>query len=359
MTVNFEHHASRVLLSCAAVVVILAGIKAAATIVVPLALSVFIAIICHPLVRVLQRWRFPKMVAILSIILLIILIGVSIANVVGQSLADLSRFLPQYQQRINSELLLVLNKLAQYGFMIEPRELLSQFDPSAAMSLAVNTLSGLGNVLTNTFLILLVVVFMLLEAQSLPHKIHLALDDAEHKMQQLDRFVQSVNRYLAIKTVMSLLTGTIIGVILWLLDVKYPLLWAVLTFLLNYIPNIGSIIAAIPAILMAFIDGGLVLALFTASGFLAVNMLIGNMIEPRFMGRGLGLSTLVVFLSLIFWGWLLGTVGMLLSVPLTMIVKIALESSASGHWLAVLLDSEQNHPVTTVAELTAPEETTE
>jgi predicted PurR-regulated permease PerM len=127
---------------------------------------------------------------------------------------------------------------------------------------------------------------------------------------------------------------------LYVLGVDYVLLWALLAFLLNYIPNIGSIIAAIPAVLLALAQLGPAVAGLTALGFVLTNTVMGNMVEPRFLGRGLGLSTLVVFLSLIFWGWLLGTVGMLLSVPLTMIVKIALEGNDDTRWIALLLASE-------------------
>ncbi|MGL4899754.1 MAG: AI-2E family transporter, partial [Shewanella sp.] len=157
---------------------------------------------------------------------------------------------------------------------------------------------------------------------------------------QIDRFLQSVNQYMVIKTLVSLATGVIVGVGLALIGVNYALLWAVIAFLFNYIPNIGSIIAAIPAVMLAFIQLGPAAAGGTAMLYIAANMVMGNFVEPKFMGRGLGLSTLVVFLSLIFWGWLLGSVGMLLSVPLTMVVKIALESSQSGSWLAILLSDD-------------------
>ena len=138
----------------------------------------------------------------------------------------------------------------------------------------------------------------------------------------------------------SLVTGLLAGTWLYILGVDHFLLWGVLAFLFNYIPNIGSIIAAVPAVLMALVQYGGGEAGLVALGFVVINTVMGNVVEPRFMGRGLGLSTLVVFLSLIFWGWLLGSVGMLLSVPLTMIVKIALESREESRWLAILLSSD-------------------
>ncbi len=155
-----------------------------------------------------------------------------------------------------------------------------------------------------------------------------------------EKIAEEIKRYMAIKTVISLLTGVFIGFWLWMLGVDYPLMWGLLAFLLNYVPNIGSFIAAIPAVLLAFVQLGLIKAGLTGLGFVVVNVVFGNVIEPRFMGKGLGLSTLVVFLSLVFWGWVLGPVGMLLSVPITMTIKIALEASEETRWIAILLGSE-------------------
>ena len=152
-------------------------------------------------------------------------------------------------------------------------------------------------------------------------------------------FTESVNRYLALKTMFSLLTGVVIWIWLAILGVDFSLLWGLVAFLLNFVPNIGSIIAAIPAVLMALIQLGMGSALLTSLGYVVVNVVVGSIIEPKFMGRGLGLSTLVVFLSLVFWGWVLGPVGMVLSVPLTMILKIALESNEDTRWVAILLGS--------------------
>ena len=165
---------------------------------------------------------------------------------------------------------------------------------------------------------------MLFEASSLPRKVHLALDDPQMRMRQIDQFLSSVNHYLAIKTLVSIGTGVLVSLMLWMFGLDFFLLWGVLAFLLNYIPNIGSIIAAVPAMSLAILQLGPGAAGAIGLGYLFINTLMGNVVEPRYLGKGLGLSTLVVFLSLIFWGWLLGTVGMLLSVPLTMIIKIGL-----------------------------------
>jgi AI-2 transport protein TqsA len=129
---------------------------------------------------------------------------------------------------------------------------------------------------------------------------------------------------------------------LWVQGVDYPGMWGVFAFLFNYIPNIGSIIAAVPAVLLALVQLGPGAAAFVGLGFLIVNTVVGSVIEPKIMGQGIGLSALVVFLSLAFWGWVLGPVGMLLSVPLTMAAKIALGGRASTQWLSVLLGSNKD-----------------
>jgi len=146
-----------------------------------------------------------------------------------------------------------------------------------------------------------------------------------------------VHSYLVIKSVVSIATGVLITVWLSILGVDYPVLWGLLAFLFNFVPNIGSIIAAVPAVMLAMVQLGADAALYTALGYVTVNIIMGNVIEPRYMGKGVGLSTLVVFLSLVVWGWILGPVGMLLSVPLTMIVKLACEAKPETLWIAVLL----------------------
>jgi predicted PurR-regulated permease PerM len=208
------------------------------------------------------------------------------------------------------------------------------------MGLATDMLSGLGSVMGNLFLIVITVIFMLFEAPSIPRKLHLSLDDADMRLEQIDQFLLSVNNYLAIKTLVSIATGIIVSIMLWAFGLDFPILWGVLAFLLNFIPNIGSIIAAVPAISLAILQLGPAQAGFIGLGYLTINTVMGNVVEPKYLGKGLGLSALVVFLSLIFWGWLLGTVGMLLSVPLTMILKIGLQSSAEGRWFAVLLSGD-------------------
>lgn len=330
----------RALLLVAALFIVLAGLKTAANILVPFLLSLFIAIVCSPIVRKIESFKVPKPLAVIAVIVVFVTVVVYIAGLVGKSLMELSQLLPGYLELLRKEMTWTVDKLAEYNIILS-RELIAEyFNPGVAMRLVADTLSGLGGVMTNLFLITVTVVFMLFEASSLPKKVYLALDEPEVKMQQIDRFLSSVNHYLAIKTLVSIATGVCVTIMLWAVGLEFYLLWGVLAFLLNYIPNIGSIIAAVPAILLAVLQLGLVPASFIGMGYLIINVIMANLIEPRYLGRGLGLSTLVVFLSLVFWGWLLGSAGMLLSVLLTMVIKIGLENSQDGKWLAILLSGD-------------------
>ncbi len=336
MNNKIDVHSSHVLISAAAFVLVVAGMQAAATLLVPFLLAAFIAIICLPILNALTARHIPASLAVLMITLLIVLIGLLLAAFVGSSLSDFSQNLPLYQQRLKLLTAESLHWLATMGINISSQSMLDTLDPSAAMGMAGKLLSGLGNALANTFLIVLTVIFLLIEATALPHKWAAMGNDAP-SARHFETFVASVSSYFSIKTWVSLATGVFIAIWLAVIGVDYPLLWGLVAFLFNFVPNIGSIIAAVPAILLALVQLGGGDALLAGLGYLIANVIMGNVIEPKFMGRGVGLSTLVVFLSLVFWGWILGPVGMLLSVPLTMIVKLALESKQETQWLAILL----------------------
>ncbi len=327
------------LVAAACFVVIVAGMQAATSLLVPFLLATFIAIICLPPLNWLARHRISSGASVLIITLTLIIVVLLLGTFVGSSISDFSSNLPIYQSRlkvISGDLLAWLSGL---GISFSSQSIIDNFSPSAAMGMAGKLVSGLGNALANTFLIVLTVIFLLIEAAALPHKWR-AMGKYAPSTEHFGRFVESVNSYLAIKGWVSLATGAVISIWLAVLGVDYPLLWGLIAFLFNFVPNIGSIIAAIPAVLLALVQLGPGAALGAGAGYVVVNIVMGNVVEPRFMGRGVGLSTLVVFLSLVFWGWVLGPVGMLLSVPLTMIVKLALEANEQTRWIAILLGSD-------------------
>ncbi len=209
--------------------------------------------------------------------------------------------------------------------------------PSSASS--GRGLTALLSTVSSTFVVTLILVFMLLEAAVLPIKIRSALGSPDADLQRFTKAAGEIQKYLGLKTAISAVTGLLIGTWVAILGLDFALTWGFLAFLLNFIPNIGSIIAAVPAVLLALVQLGPAEAILVAAGFLVVNVVLGNLVEPQLMGRTLGMSTLVVFLSLVFWGWLWGPVGMFLSVPLTMILKIGMENSRDLKPIAIMLDS--------------------
>ena len=332
--------ASQILLTVAAFVVVIAGMRAAVTIVVPFLLAAFIAIISAPPLFWLHRKGLPIWLALMIVISGVLLIGFLISGLVGSSIKDFTDNLPVYEANLRQFISLMVTWLESHKIDTAGLAVTKLFDTGAAMKLVAGGLNNLGKVLTNGLLIFMIVIFMLIEASGLPIKLHRIFGDEKNSLENFDKFINTVKQYMAIKTWVSLLTGVAVFILLVIVGVDYAVLWGLLAFFLNYVPNIGSIIAAIPAVLLALIQLGFVKSVIVAAGFIVINLLVGNVIEPRFMGRGLGLSTLVVFLSLLFWGWVLGPVGMLLSVPLTMTAKIALDSREETRWLAILLGPE-------------------
>ncbi|MEE4361627.1 MAG: AI-2E family transporter [Pseudomonadales bacterium] len=338
-----EGRGLRVLLTLAALMIVLAGMRAAVNIVVPFILAVFIATIAATPMFWMQRHGVPKALALIAVILLIVVGGMVLGSLIGSSAREFTDAIPFYEQRLRALVADGITFLQGFGLEVT-REMLPNVDPGFAMRMAGRTLSGLTGVLSNTFLILLTVVFMLLEAHAIPRKLTEILPDPEESLPRFASFTETINRYMAIKTTISALTGLLVYVLNAAMGVDFAVLWGLLAFLLNYVPNIGSFIAAVPPVLLAAVQLGLGEAAFLGVAYFGLNFVVGGMVEPRFMGQGLGLSTLVVWLSLVFWGWVLGPVGMLLSVPLTVTLRIALEHRPDTHWIAVMLGPNRELP---------------
>ena len=332
-------HVQQVLFNLAAFVIVVAGMRASSDILIPFLLAIFISVIANPLVIKLRSRGIPIIGAIVLVILGIVTIGIGITSLLGTSLNDFSDNLPQYKEMINNSAANFFQFFEDMGLHISGTAIIERFDPGAAMSLTSSILSGLGGALSSGLLILLMVVFMLLEATIFKYKVRHIFGSKSGGASQVASFSDTVKRYMLIKTGTSLATGIIATIWLMILGVDYPLLWGFLTFLFNYVPTVGSIIAAVPPALLALIQLGLVSSLLSVAGYIVINISIGSILEPRILGHGLGLSSLVVFVSLLFWGWVFGPVGMVLSVPLTMTIKIALSNSESGKWISTLMDA--------------------
>jgi predicted PurR-regulated permease PerM len=326
-----------VLLGFAAVVIIIGGLKAAAPVVVPFLLAAVLGTILIPPLQWLTAHKLPLPVAMVVLSLGLVLIWIPLAAIVGAAFDDFYVELPGYQEKIQAMVAAAAAWLGGHGIEAGRAAIEDLVKPAAALSFVRQIGGGLGTVLANIFLIALTIIFILFEAADFPGKIRDALGGRGEVLASFREFSERLQEYLRIKTLVSLMTGATLTIWLWLVGLDFAMLWGVLAFLLNYVPNIGSVIAAVPAVLLALVALDWTGILLVIAGFVVANVVFGNIVEPRMMGKGLGLSTLVVFLSLVFGGWVLGPVGMLLSGPLTMALKIALETNPRTRWFAVLL----------------------
>lgn len=337
LATQFNAPGARSLVLAACLVIVVAGLRAGAPILLPCALALFLAVLNLPFLFWLHSRRVPRMLAILIAVLINVAVLGVLALVISQAIAELRGALPHYVDRFRTLSDTTVDWLQARRVPVSDWTSLELFSPDNIVNLVSGTLRGIASLLSNAFLVLLIMVFMLLEATIFPAKLQAALGGEEADLSRYRGMIRDVQQYLGIKTAVSLVTGVLIGSWTWLLGLDFPLFWGLVAFLFNYVPNIGSILAAVPAVLLAVLEFGPGRAAMVAAGYLMVNMVLGNLIEPNWQGRRFGISTLVVILSLVFWGWVWGPVGMILSLPLTMILKIALENTEDFRWIAVLL----------------------
>jgi predicted PurR-regulated permease PerM len=351
-----QNPGARFLLILACLVVVVYGLRFAAPILLPAALALFLAVLSLPVMLFLVHRRFPPSAAIgITMLMTVAVFGLLILLASG-SLEELQVQLPTYASRLSA-------LQEQWIRAVETRLDLpvgayvatDLVNPSAIVDFAGSALSRIAQFVSLTFLVFLITIFMLAEAIVFPDKVRFLLGAELGPEDRLAKVVGEIQTYLGIKTVVSAATGIILGVWCYVMGLDFPVLLGLVAFVLNYVPTVGSIIAAAPAVLLSLVLHGTVAhAVMVSAGYMVVNTLFGNILEPNLMGRRLGLSTLVVILSLLFWGWTWGPLGALLSVPLTVIVKIWLENTPDLRWVAVLLD--KNPPrMAAVVDAAAPE----
>ena len=343
-----DKRGARVLGVLASVVVVVAGLKLAGGILSLFFLALVLAILTLPVMIWLRRRGVPSPIAILVSVLLVAAVLGGLLLLAGQAFAEFQARYPGYEIRLlllweawqttlaDIELPLVGNVFAELP------DLLSL---GAALDFAAGTIQRVLVLVTDTFLVMLILVFILAEAAVFPRKLRMALGEGGGESMRLTKIVREVQTYLTIKTLISLATGVTIGLFAAAVGLDFPVLLGLIGFVLNYIPTIGSVIASVPAVLLALIQFGPSSALGVGVVYLGINTVFGNIVEPNLMGRRLGLSTLVVVLSLVFWGWVWGPLGMFLSIPLTMILKILLENTPDLRWMAVLLGKGVSDPL--------------
>ena len=328
---------ARGLVVAAAGAIVLLFLRVAESVFAPVLLAFFIAVVAAPPLRWMQRKGVPKWGALALVAFVLLDVGSIFALITTGALEGFRNTLPDYQERLT-----LLNE--QFGLWLEgigianSREALPDiFDPALVAALVRLALSNAGSLFASGLLVLLTVVFILVEAPSLWRKLQAAYAleaESEARMRQM---LGALNRYMVIKTGTSLATALFIWVWLSFLGIDFAVLWAILAFLLNFVPYVGAFLMAVPAVLMALVQADLQTALLVSLGYLFTNVLIGTVMEPRIMGRGLGISPLAVLLSLLLWSWALGSVGAFLAVPLTMVLMIALEASPHTRPISILL----------------------
>jgi predicted PurR-regulated permease PerM len=330
---------SHTVVTLAAVVIVIAGAKVAAPLLVPLVLSLFLALLLSPLLAWLLRKGVPRPLAFALVITAVFSIFVALTGLVSTHVADLFAHADDWQAAMMENLRHWIKQLESRGIPVNQELFFSIFQPQKLFGFTLSIVKNTSLLLSNSLLIFFTIVFMLIESQHIKEKIRYIERHRDMRgfAERLDRFTDRIHHYFTLKALTSAMTGLWIVAVLYAFDVPYPLLWGLGGFMLNFVPVIGSIIAAIPPVLLTLATHGFEEAMWVGGWFLVINVTIGNVLEPKIMGKGLGLSELVVFVSLVFWGWIFGKVGMLLAVPLTMVVKFALEVSPSTQWLAVLL----------------------
>ena len=328
------------ILMTAAFIVIIAGMMFARKIVSPLLLALFITAICVQPVRWLKSKKVPQGLAILIVFALIFGLFIGFGQLISSSLSSFSDNAALYEKNLNEMKAALFQFLESRGIQIPDTDLSGTMVPGKIMSFTRDILRQLGEFMGNAFTIFFLVLFLLMEMESLNIKSKAITQSNAEPPAFIRKIADSIRHYLSIKTMTSFITGFLIWICLAVIGVEYSIIWALIAFLLNYIPNIGSILAAVPAVLFAMIQLGLGGVISTTVVFVVVNMVVGNVIEPKMMGKGMGLSTFVVFFSLVFWGFVLGTVGMFLSVPLTMALKIILEQNPETKGIAIFLGTQ-------------------
>ena len=334
------HRGTRIVVILAALAIIAWSIHQAQSVLVWFLLAIFLAAIGTPAVLWFEQKRIPHVIAVLLVVIGMAALLVVIVGLVGTSLKNFYIDLPYYQARLQMHTSSLQAFLASRDIPSPISFLSDQIKPEAVKSQIAGLLKGLGSALFDIVLILLAVAFILLESSSFPVKLRAILGDPQRDFHRFMRFVYDINRYMVIKSAISLIVGVLIWIWLSILGVDFPILWGFLALLLHYVPNVGAIIAAVPAIFLALIQFGIGRASLAAIGYLAVDFIFGYVIEPMLMGRRLGLSTLVAFFSLIFWGGLLGLIGVVLSIPLTLTLKYVCENHKHTRWIAILLGPE-------------------
>lgn len=321
---------ARLLLISASIIIVVAGMRAFSETLNALFMAGLIAILCTPLQNRLQKRGFSRGASLGLVLVFIIGAGVLLVTFIGISTNQVIRKLPDYQERLVQLETSTWAELDRLGLSEQVISGLESFNLQSLIPLASSVLRATVDSLGNVLLVFLILFYMLMDAPNIPKRLRAVLGEDSHWFVKANAFVHSVQRYMILKTVFGIGIAAIQTVVMLLMGVDFAVQWGVLAVITNYIPNVGFVLGLIPPVVVTLLEKGPGMAIFLIVVYSLINNLIENFVAPRFMGEELGISTLFIFLSLIFWTWVLGAGGALLAVPLTLLVKIMLLDGNEG-----------------------------
>lgn len=327
------------LFGLAAAVVVVAGLQAIGGLLAPLFLALVLVVTVAPITAAFRRRGLPRWIATIATLVAVYALLLALAGALVYAVAELIRVLPGYGAQVNALLADASALLARLG--IGPDQVqtaLAQFDLGSVVGFLQGLLGQLAGVLTTLLLVLSVLLFLSIDATSVPERLQAIGRSRPHVVEALDSFARGTRRFLLVSTIFGLIVAVLDVVVLVVLDVPLPLLFGLVALVANYIPNVGFVVALIPPALFALLDGGPPLMLAVTVSFLVINTLVQTIIQPRFVGEAAGLSVTTTFLALVFWGWVLGPLGTLLAIPLTLLAKaLLIDADPQKRWLDALL----------------------
>ena len=322
-----------------AIVVIIGGLKMASQAAVIIFLSIFIASILSPSMEYMRKARIPNSISLAIILFFVTTLVLGVIYILETSVKDFLSNMPFYENRIKEITLSLVDWLGNRGVVINSSSIIEALDVGSLFGATATTIGNIGYFASKMLLVTIGVAFLLVESSLFSKKVNIIFKSDKNSKKNFQLFTNTIQKYFRIKTFTSLITGVFITVALLAFDVEYPFLWGLLGFILNFIPVVGSIIASVPPLLLSLMHYDVSIFLWLSLVYFIINVSISNILEPAIMGEGLGLSPAMIFFSLIFWGWVLGPVGMFLAVPLTMTLKIAFDSNPNTRWIGVVLSS--------------------
>ena len=318
------------------IVIIVTGLKLASGIILPFLMAFFLFIIFLPFINKLNSFSIPNVITSLIVFTIIVAVIFLLTTFLISSSEDIMRNIPIYQDKFHQISPIIVAFFEQFNISLEMKNIISQIEPAKVVNYIATFFKGMGDIVINLLLTLTLVIFLLLESSTISKKA-LYFTKTKQQKEKFELFLKSISRYFLIKTFTSILTGLMVWIMLEYFNLQYALLFAVLAFLLNYIPSIGSFIASFPPLFVSMLQLSMPETATMAIGYLVINIFIGSFLDPKIMGKDLGLSTFIVFISMVIWGWIFGPFGMLLAVPLTIVIKIACDNSENYHWVSVIL----------------------